>query len=77
MSKPAFRKLDPKVRRRLEERGIDIERNFELFQAEIRVMPPPRLLADLGFAPILEEQAIDRIGGGLSNCRGRNSRRAD
>jgi hypothetical protein len=39
--------LEPEVRRRLEERGIDIERSYDAFQAEIRVHPPPLLMAHL------------------------------
>lgn len=31
----------------------------EAFIAECRVNPPPRLLADLGYAPVLEERAIN------------------
>ena len=42
-----FENLDRDVRRRLEERGINVEQSYALFQAEIRVHPPPLLLAHL------------------------------
>jgi hypothetical protein len=53
-----FEHLDPDVRRRLLERGIDIEHSYGSFQAEIRVSPPPLLLDHLK----------GREGGPLRQC---------
>jgi hypothetical protein len=53
-----FEHLDPDVRRRLQERGIDIEHSYGSFQAEIRVSPPPLLLDHLK----------GREGGPLRQC---------
>lgn len=56
----AFPHLDPDDRRRLEERGIDVDRSLEALIAEVRVAPPPKLLRDLGLAPVITDREIDK-----------------
>lgn len=55
-----FSGLDRETRRRLEERGIDIDKSLRLLLAEVRVSPPPMLLHDLGLLPVLSERDINK-----------------
>ena len=58
-----FPNLSAIVRVRLARRGIDPEKSLAAFLDEVRLKPPPRLLIDLGLAPIVREKDINGHAG--------------